>query len=112
MAGKRKTKAPQFLASAGATARNKLGQQAQFARAIVNHRVDPRYVPMLLRDMATQADALAVSLSDSLHDPTATLRANDKSRDAVTVEVTIRVTTQPTVSKNSAKLRRKNKKEP
>ena len=110
MAGKTRIKLPRMPARSGANT-GKSVTQAQFVRSVCNQRIDPRYVPMLLRDIATQTDALAESLNDSLQDPSATLRPSDKSRDAMTVEVTIQVNARPTVAKMPKQLRRKNRSE-
>ena len=45
-----------------------------YARRIVNTRLDPRYVPMLLRDLEQQSEALTDSLDDALNDPQQTLK--------------------------------------
>lgn len=50
-----------------------------YARRIVNTRLDPRYVPMLLRDLEQQSEALTDSLDDALNDSQQTLKGG---RDA------------------------------
>jgi hypothetical protein len=45
-----------------------------YARRIVNTRLDPRYLPMLLRDMEQQSETLTDSMDDALNDPQKTLK--------------------------------------
>ena len=48
----------------------------RYARTVMTDRLDPRYLPILVRDLTTSADTLADSMEDALHHPTVTLPAN------------------------------------
>ena len=51
----------------------KFPARARYARRVLNAQLDPRYVPMLARDLEQQADVLADSVDDALNDPKQTL---------------------------------------
>jgi Family of unknown function (DUF6502) len=46
---------------------------AHYVRRVLNSQLDPRYVPMLTRDLAQHTEALADSFDDALNDPQQTL---------------------------------------
>ena len=54
----------------------------RYARFVVNAQVDPRFVPLLMRDVTEQAEALADSFEDALSDPERTLRPARVAQDA------------------------------
>ena len=41
----------------------------RYVRFVVNAEVDPRFVPLLMRDLTEQAEVLADSFEDALNDP-------------------------------------------
>jgi hypothetical protein len=47
----------------------------RYTRTVMTDRLDPRYLPILVRDLTTSADTLADSMEDSLHHPSVTLPA-------------------------------------
>jgi hypothetical protein len=51
----------------------KFPARPRYVRRVLNAQLDPRYVPMLLRDLEQQADVLADSVDDALNDPKQTL---------------------------------------
>ena len=46
-------------------------------RRVVNARLDPRYVPMLTRDLEQQAESFEDSADDALNDPGKTVTGKD-----------------------------------
>jgi hypothetical protein len=54
----------------------------RYERLVVSNQVDPRYVPMLLRDVTQQADSWMDSFQDSLTDPAHTIRPDRTIQDA------------------------------
>ena len=69
---------PQGVASVGERVRDYLAtllhnirhpSRARYERVVLNAQLDPRYAPMLTRDVASHADALADALEDALNDP-------------------------------------------
>ena len=67
----------------------------RYHRVIQNVQLDPSYVPMLLRDITSQADTLADSLEDALNDPAATVKATDEPLPAVRLGVAFYVFEAP-----------------
>jgi uncharacterized protein DUF6502 len=55
---------------------------ARYVRRVVNTRLDPRYVPMLVRDLVDQAEGLADSTDDTLNDPLHTLTGKRAEAEA------------------------------
>jgi hypothetical protein len=51
----------------------KFPARPRYVRRVLNAQLDPRYIPMLVRDLEQQADALADSVDDALNDPKQTL---------------------------------------
>jgi hypothetical protein len=64
--------------------------RVRYVRRVVNARVEPRYVPMLIRDLEQQADAFADSTDDALNDPEKTVTGRDR-RAAASLGVTLYV---------------------
>jgi hypothetical protein len=60
----------------------KFPAQARYVRRVVNARLDPKYVPMLVRDLTEQAQGFADSADDALNDPGQTLRGRDREQGA------------------------------
>src|ERR1700722_7753230 len=52
----------------------------RYARFIVNADIDPKYVPMLVRDITEQAQVLGDSFEDALSHPDASLRRRSTAR--------------------------------
>jgi hypothetical protein len=51
----------------------KFPARPRYVRRVVNARLNPRYVPMLVRDLEQQAEAFADSADDALNDPNQTV---------------------------------------
>jgi hypothetical protein len=54
----------------------------RYERFVMSNQVDPRYVPLLLRDLTDQADAWVDSFQDALNDPAHTIRPDRTPQDA------------------------------
>lgn len=54
----------------------------RYERFVVSNQVDPRYVPLLLRDVTEQADAWVDAFQDSLNDPAHTIKPDRTTQDA------------------------------
>jgi hypothetical protein len=67
----------------------------RYARFVVNAEVDPRYVPLLLRDITQQAEVLADSFQDSLNDPDRIVRPTRSAQDAHRISLGIFVAEEP-----------------
>jgi hypothetical protein len=65
----------EHLAELCATLLHNLNSPAQrrYVRRVVNARLDPRYVPMLVRDLEEQAESFADATDDALNDPQHTI---------------------------------------
>ena len=61
--------------------------RARFVRRIVNAQLDPRYVPMLVRDLEQQADVMGDSMDDALNDPGHTLRGKPSETGATSLGI-------------------------
>jgi hypothetical protein len=62
-----------------------------YVRRVVNAQLDPRYVPMLTRDIEQHVKVLADSFDDALNDPKATLPGNPRQTGAVSLGVALYV---------------------
>jgi hypothetical protein len=62
-----------------------------YVRRVVNAQLDPRYVPMLTRDIEQHAKVLADSFDDALNDPKATLAGSPRETGAVSLGVALYV---------------------
>lgn len=60
----------------------KFPARPRYVRRVVNARLDPRYVPMLIRDLEQQAEAFADSTDDALNDPKQTLTGRSPTGSA------------------------------
>jgi hypothetical protein len=67
----------------------------RYARFVVNAQVDPRYVPLLLRDITQQADVLADTFQDALNDPDRVVRPARSAQDAHRISIGIFVAEDP-----------------
>jgi hypothetical protein len=61
----------------------------RYVRRVLNAQVDPRYVPMLVRDLQQQADAFADSTDDALNDPKQIVTG--RSQDAASLGIALYV---------------------
>lgn len=66
-----------------------------FVRRVVNAQLDPRYAPMLIRDMEEQAATFADSLDDALNDPQHTKKPTRDAADAVRLGIGLYVFEEP-----------------
>jgi Family of unknown function (DUF6502) len=55
---------------------------ARYVRRVLNARLDPRYVPMLVRDLEEQAQGFADASDDALNDPSHTLPGRSREQGA------------------------------
>ncbi len=69
----------------------------RYARFVVNAQVDPRYVPLLLRDISQQSEVLADSFQDALNDPDRIVRPARSAQDAHRISIGIFVAEEPTL---------------
>lgn len=69
----------------------------RFERVVANAQVDPRYVPMLIRDMTEQLDVMGDSMEDALNDPAATLTPTRKPKDGVRLGIAMYMIEEPVV---------------
>ena len=76
----------------------------RYARFVVNAEVDPRYVPLLLRDITQQAEVLADSFQDALNDPERIIRPTRAAQDAHRISIGIFVTEEATLVEPSESL--------
>lgn len=67
----------------------------RYQRVIENSQVDPKYVPLINRDIAAQADSLIDSLDDALNNPAATVKPANEVKDAVRLGVAVYVFESP-----------------
>jgi hypothetical protein len=65
----------------------KFPARARYVRRVLNARLDPRYVPMLSRDLEQQADVLADSVDDALNDPKQTLEGDRSATGAASLGI-------------------------
>jgi hypothetical protein len=63
----------------------------RYVRRVLNTRLDPKYVPMLVRDLEQQAEALADSMDDALNDPRQTLPGRQKDGATAALGITFYV---------------------
>jgi hypothetical protein len=71
----------------------KFPDRPRYVRRVLNAQVDPRYVPMLTRDIEQHAAVLANSFDDALNDPKATLPGNPDDTGALSLGVALYVFT-------------------
>lgn len=65
--------------------------RAHYVRRVVNARLDPRYVPVLRRDLELQAEALVDSQGDALNDSLHTLKGKRGEPQPASLGVTVYV---------------------
>jgi hypothetical protein len=73
-----------------------------YARFVVNAQVDPRFVPLLMRDVTEQAEVLADSFEDALNDPERTVRPARIAQDAHRLGLCIFVVEEATLVEPAA----------
>ena len=73
-----------------------------YARFVVNAQVDPRFVPLLMRDVTEQAEVLADSFEDALNDPERTVRPGRVAQDAHRLGLCIFVVEEATLVEPAA----------
>jgi hypothetical protein len=69
----------------------------RYARFVVNAEVDPRFVPLLLRDVTQQAEVFADAFQDALNDPERVIRPTRTAQDAHRISMGIFVAEEPTL---------------
>jgi len=74
----------------------------RYARFVVNSQVDPRFVPLLLRDITHQSEVLADTFQDALNDPERIVRPARSAQDAHRISIGIFVTEEPTLVTTSS----------
>jgi hypothetical protein len=67
----------------------------RFTRHVLNARLDPRYVPVLVRDIERQAATLTDSLDETLNDPLHSVAATALAEDAVRLGVGVYLFEEP-----------------
>jgi hypothetical protein len=63
--------------------------EARYVGRVVSGRVDPRYVPMLVRDIREQAEGLIQTTDDALNAPLHTLRPSRKDLGAISLGLAV-----------------------
>jgi len=76
--------------------------ERRYVRQIVNAQLDPRYLPLMRRDVEEQFDAIADSMDDALNARTHTVTPVKGGRDAVRLGVAIYVFEEPVVLEPSS----------
>jgi AcrR family transcriptional regulator len=69
----------------------------RYARFVANAELDPRYVPLLLRDITQQAEVLADTFQDALQDPERSIRPARSAQDAHRITIGIFVVDEATL---------------
>lgn len=69
----------------------------RFNRVIENSQLDPKYVPLLVRDISAQADTLVDTIDDALNNPAATVKPGDEVQDAVRLGIAVYLFESPVV---------------
>ena len=72
-------------------------QRPIYARTVQSAAIDPRYVPLLLRDLTAHAETLADSADDALNAARATVHAGESPQAATRLGVTIYFVEEPSV---------------
>lgn len=67
-----------------------------YERVVVNSQLDPKYVPMLFRDLVEQADSLADAMDDALNDPQATVKPGRSAQGASRLGLALYLFEEPT----------------
>ena len=74
----------------------------RYARFVVNAELDPRFVPLLLRDITQQSEVLADTFQDALNDPERIVRPTRSAQDAHRISIGIFVMEEPTLVTTSS----------
>lgn len=69
----------------------------RYTRFVSNAQVDPRFVPLLIRDLTEQAEVLLDSFDDALNDPERLVRPARSAQDAHRLGICIYVVEEPTL---------------
>jgi len=69
----------------------------RYTRFVGNAQVDPRFVPLLIRDLTEQAEVLLDSFDDALNDPERLVRPARSAQDAHRLGICIYVVEEPTL---------------
>lgn len=69
----------------------------RYARFVVNSAVDPKYIPLLVRQVTDHLDVTADHFQDTLSDPNKTIRPSREPQEAVRFGVGVFLIEQPTV---------------
>jgi hypothetical protein len=72
-------------------------REPRYTRFVFNTEIDPRFVPLLIRDMTEQAQVLADSFEDALSNPEATIRPSHVAKDARRVGMGFFLIDEPTL---------------
>jgi len=83
----------------------KFPSRPRYVRRVVNAQLDPRYVPMLVRDIEQQTDALADSLDDALNDPKQTLPGKPDKTGATSLGIAFYVFEAPATDEVEEKIK-------
>jgi len=83
-------------------------ERARYVRRVVNVRLDPRYVPMLRRELELQAEALADAQHDVLNDPLHTLTGKPGEPAPAALGLTLYVI-EPRAPENAIVVRQTNR---
>jgi hypothetical protein len=70
-------------------------QQARYTRFIINNEVDPRFVPLLIRDLTQQAESFADRCDDALTDPDRTIHPAIAVQSATRLGIGIFILEEP-----------------
>jgi len=69
---------------------------ARYVRRVINAQLDPKYVPMLTRDLELQLETLADSMDDALNDPRQTLPGKPRDSGAASLGIAFYLFETPT----------------
>ena len=76
--------------------------QPRYVRRVVNAQLDPRYRPILVRDIEEQVDLVADSIDEALNDPQHAAKGAPDERQAVRLGVAIYLFEEPVTSEADA----------
>jgi hypothetical protein len=82
----------------------------RYVRFVVNSAVDPKYVPLLLRNLTDQAESFADGFHEALTDTQRTIRPGSKSKEAHRLGVGLFVIDESTVVEPTDKSRKPSRK--
>jgi uncharacterized protein DUF6502 len=85
-------------------------EQPRLVRRVINLQLDPKYLPVLLRDLQDQANGFADSMDDAINHPLHTLTASSTEQRAMQLGFTVYVVAEPTTIEAATKRRTRRKK--